>query len=63
MSNENQILSDFLKHTTKTSVLYTELLQSIDFNLKAWNDKVIDSDDFANAIEEIYIIHYSKTLV
>ena len=63
MSNENQILSDFLKHTTKTSVLYTELLQSIDFNLKALNNKVIDSDDFANAIEEIYIIHYSKNLV
>ena len=63
MSNENQILSDFLKHTTKTSVLYTELLHEISFHLQAWNDKVINSDDLANAIEEIYTIHYSKTLV
>jgi len=31
--------------------------------LQAWNDKVINSDDLANAIEEIYTIHYSKTLV
>jgi len=38
-------------------------LQSIDFNLKALNNNVINSDDFANAIEEIYIIHYSKNLV
>ena len=63
MSNENQILSDYLKHTTSTSVLYTELLREISFHLQAWNDQIINSDDLANAIEEIYTIHYSKTLV
>ena len=63
MSNENQILSDYLKYTTSTSVLYTELLREISFHLQAWNDQIIDSDDLANAIEEIYTIHYSKTLV
>jgi hypothetical protein len=63
MSIVNQAVSEYLNYTTKTSVLYTELLHEISFHLQAWNDKVIDSDDLANAIEEIYTIHYSKTLV
>ena len=63
MSNVPKQISDYLKHTTSTSVLYTELLHEISLHLQAWNDKVIDSDDLANAIEEIYTIHYSKTLV
>ena len=63
MSIVNQAVSEYLKYTTNQSVLYTELLREISFHLQAWNDKVIDSDDLANAIEEIYIIHYKKTLV
>jgi hypothetical protein len=63
MSIVNQAVSEYLNYTTKTSVLYTELLREISFHLQAWNDKVINSDDLANAIEEIYTIHYSKTLV
>lgn len=62
MSNENQILSDFLKHTTSTSVLYAELLREISFHLQAWNDQIIDSDDFANAVEEIIDEHLTKNL-
>lgn len=62
MSNENQILSDFLKHTTSTSVLYTELLESISFHLKALNSNVIDSSDFANAIEEIFVEHTANQI-
>jgi hypothetical protein len=62
MSNENQILSDFLKHTTSTSVLYTELLESISFHLNALNRNVIDSDDFANAIEEIFVEHTANQI-
>ena len=61
MSNENQILSDFLKHTTSTSVLYTELLREISFHLQAWNDQIIDSDDLANAVEEIIDDHLTKS--
>ena len=57
MSNEQKIISDYLKYTTSTSVLYTELLESISFNLKALNSNVIDSSDFANAIEEIFVKH------
>ncbi len=60
MSNENQILSDFLKHTTSTSVLYTELLRQISFHLQAWNDQIINSDDLANAVEEIVDEHLTK---
>jgi hypothetical protein len=62
MSNENQILSDYLKHTTNTSVLYTELLREISFHLQAWNDQIIDSDDLANAVEEIIDEHLTKNL-
>lgn len=63
MNKVEQAVSEYLKYTTNTSLLYTELLHEISFHLQAWNDKVIDSDDFANAIEEIYTIHHSKTLV
>lgn len=62
MSNEHQILSDYLKYTTSTSVLYTELLREISFHLQAWNDQIIDSDDFANAVEEIIDEHLTKNL-
>lgn len=61
-NNVPKTISDYLKYTTSTSVLYTELLESIDFNLKALNDKVIDSDDFANAIEEIFIDHTTNKM-
>jgi hypothetical protein len=63
MSIVNQAVSEYLNYTTKTSVLYTELLREISLHLQAWNDQIISSDDLANAIEEIYTIHYSKTLV
>ena len=62
MSNVPKTISDYLKYTTSTSVLYTELLESIGFNLKALNSNVIDSDDFANAIEEIFVEHTANQI-
>lgn len=60
MSNIQQLMGDYLKHTTKTSVLYTEILREISFHLQAWNDQIIDSDDLANAVEEIIDEHLTK---
>jgi hypothetical protein len=62
MSNIQQLMGDYLKHTTSTSVLYTELLREISFHLQAWNDQIIDSDDLANAVEEIIDEHLTKNL-
>ena len=60
--NVPKTISDYLKHTTSTSVLYTELLREISFHLQAWNDKIINSDDLANAVEEIIDEHLTKKL-
>lgn len=60
MSNMQQLMGDYLKHATKTSVLYTELLREISFHLQAWNDQIINSDDLANAVEEIIDEHLTK---
>ena len=62
MSNVPKQISGYLKYTTSTSVLYTELLESISFHLKALNDNIIDSDDFANAIEEIFVEHTANQI-
>lgn len=61
-NNVPKTISDYLKHTTSTSVLYTELLESISFHLNALNRNVIDADDFANAIEEIFIEHTANQI-
>ena len=62
MSIVNQAVSEYLKYTTNTSVLYTELLREISFHLQAWNDQIIDSNDLANAVEEIIDEHLTKNL-
>ena len=62
MSNVQKTISDYLKYTTSTSVLYTELLHEISFHLKALNVNVIDSGDFANAIEEIFVEHTANQI-
>ena len=61
-NNVPKTISDYLKYTTSTSVLYTELLESISFHLNALNGNVIDSDDFANAIEEIFVEHTANQI-
>ena len=62
MNKTYETISEYLKYTTNTSVLYTELLESISFHLNALNSNVIDSDDFANAIEEIFIEHTANQI-
>lgn len=62
MNNVQEKIADYLKYTTSTSVLYTELLESISFHLNALNSNIIDSDDFANAIEEIFVEHTANQI-
>ena len=62
MNKTHETISEYLKYTTNTSVLYTELLESISFHLNALNGNVIDSDDFANAIEEIFVEHTANQI-